>query len=170
MPPREVFLSHSSRDQRFTTSIVDVLRRHGVPVWYSASNIVGAQQWHDEIGAALRRCEWFVLVLSPNSIRSTWVQRELFYALNDARYANRIVPLLYQSCDYVQLSWVLPSFQTVDFTQSFEEGCQSLLRVWGIGYDGADSASESGGSRRSVGKRPSKPGSSTKRSTSKRRR
>ena len=41
--PDEVFLSHSSQDQEFATNLVDVLRRHGVPVWYSRTNMIGAQ-------------------------------------------------------------------------------------------------------------------------------
>jgi hypothetical protein len=34
---------------------------------YSRTNLVGAQQWHDEIGAALQCCDWFAIVLSPNA-------------------------------------------------------------------------------------------------------
>jgi hypothetical protein len=134
MIPSEVFLSHSSVDQGIVAAIAEVLHRHGVPAWYSKTNILGAQQWHDEIGAALNRCDWFVLVLSPNSVDSMWVKRELLFALQQNRFENRIVPLLYQDCDFSQLSWVLPSFQLVDFEQGFEEGCRDLLRIWGLGY------------------------------------
>lgn len=61
--PEEVFLSHASQDEAFATELAAELRRHNVPVWYSATNIVGAQQWHDEIGSALDRCDWFVVIL-----------------------------------------------------------------------------------------------------------
>jgi len=132
--PAEVFLSHSNRDRRFVTKLAEVLRSHGVPVWYSPTNIVGAQQWHDEIGKALRRCDWFVLVLSPHSVSSKWTKRELLYALNDARYEDRIVPLIYRACDESKLSWVLPTFQCIDFTVDYDAGCRNLLRTWGLGY------------------------------------
>jgi hypothetical protein len=132
--PQEVFLSHSSIDHDFVTNLAEVLRRHGVPVWYSRTNILGAQQWHDEIGAALKRCDWFLLVLSPNSAASMWVKRELIFALQQNRFENRVVPLLYQLCDFERLSWVLPSFQIVDFQETFAEGCRGLLRLWGVGY------------------------------------
>ena len=46
----------------------------------------------------------------------------------------RIVPLLWQSCDFDRLSWVLPSFQIIDFQRTFEDGCRDLLRLWGLGY------------------------------------
>lgn len=134
MTLHEAFLSHSSLDHDFVTDLATMLRRHGIPLWYSQTNIMGAQQWHDEIGAALRRCDWFLLVLSPNSVASIWVKRELIFALQQNRFENRIVPLLYQPCDFDRLSWVLPSFQIIDFQRTFEDGCRGLLRLWGLGY------------------------------------
>jgi hypothetical protein len=110
-----------------------------VRVWYSQTDIVGAQQWHDEIGAALRRCDWFLLVLSPHSVESMWVKRELLFALDQARFADRIVPIVLQPCRFDRLSWVLSSFQSVDFKQSFDQGCRDLLRVWGLNHRPADS-------------------------------
>lgn len=74
MRPAEVFLSHSGEDRQFGDELAVVLGRHGVPVWYSATNIQGAQQWHDEIGSALERCDWFLVVLSPASVQSMWVK------------------------------------------------------------------------------------------------
>jgi hypothetical protein len=132
--PNEVFLSHSSLDRPFANAIAEVFRYHGIPVWYSETNIVGAQQWHDEIGAALRRCDWLGVLLSPQSVDSIWVKREVLFSLNDHRYAERIVPIHYQPCDYDQLSWTLSLLQIVDFTGGFEDGCRALLRIWGVGY------------------------------------
>src|SRR3712207_4268095 len=134
MLPNEVFLSHSHLDQHFATPLVEVLRRHGIPVWHSATNIVGAQQWHDEIGAALKRCDWFVVILSPNSVASKWVKRELLFALNDDRYEGKIVPVLHRSCEYGDLSWTLSLLEMVDFVKDFDKGCRDLLRVWSLGY------------------------------------
>jgi hypothetical protein len=132
--PDEVFLSHSNHDRDFVDSLANVMRRHGVPVWYSQTNIMGAQQWHDEIGAALRRCDWFVIILSPQSVESEWVKHELMYVFRHNRLRNRIVPVLHQKCDPEQLSWMLPEFQMIDFTSNFADGCRSLFRVWGLGY------------------------------------
>lgn len=84
--PSEVFLSHSSLDYDFAEKLVQVLQSHGVPFWYSPINVIGAQQWHDEIGSALGRCDWFVVVLTPNSVDSTWVKRETLYALEHKQY------------------------------------------------------------------------------------
>jgi hypothetical protein len=134
MIPKEVFLSHSDKDRKFATDVVEVLRGHGIPVWYSRTNIVGAQQWHDEIGDALNRCDWFVIILSPDGVDSMWVKRELLFALQQPRFINKIIPLLCQPCNYMKLSWTLSQFQMIDFTHSLEDGCRELLRVWGIGF------------------------------------
>jgi hypothetical protein len=133
--PSEAFIAHASADQAFANRLVDVLRARHVPAWYSSTNIVGAQQWHDEIGAALARCDWFVVVLSRASIASPWVKHELLYALNDRRYQTHIVPILYRPCNWRALSWTLNAIQMIDFRGSFAAGCRELLRVWGLDYE-----------------------------------
>ncbi len=135
MLPKEVFLSHSSKDRKLANALAEVLKAHGVPVWFSRKNIRGAQQWHDEIGAALKRCDWFLVMLSPNSAKSMWVKRELLFALQQNHFENRIIPLLLKPCDHERLSWTLSLFQFVDLTALFDDGCRDLLRIWGIGFD-----------------------------------
>lgn len=133
MPRRKrCFLSHSDLDRRFVLRLADVLKRHRVKYWYSARHIAGAKQWHDEIGRALSRCGWFIVILTPSAVRSAWVKRELLFALNDHRYNEKIIPILLKQCDYRRLSWTLSEFQFVRFERSFEEGCRQLLRVWNI--------------------------------------
>ena len=134
MIPREVFLSNSSRDQVFVDQLAATLQTHGVPTWYSRINIVGAQQWHDEIGAALKRCDWLIVILSPHSVESLWVKRELLFALQQNHFEEKIIPLLLQDCDHERLSWTLSIFQMIDFKHDFKEGCRELFRIWGIGY------------------------------------
>ncbi len=133
--PAEVFLSHATADRKFADDLAGVLRAHGVPVWYSRTNLVGAQQWHDEIGHALARCDAFVVVLSPDAVGSQWVRLEFLYALTDRRYRERIVPVLLRPCATRELSWTLDAIQRVDFTADVDQGYRDLLRVWGLGYD-----------------------------------
>lgn len=75
--PAEVFLSHSHLDHRLTVRLSDALRRHGVSTWYSERHIAGAERWLDEIGAALDRCDWLVVLLTRSAVGSKWVKREL---------------------------------------------------------------------------------------------
>ena len=134
-PPHEVFLSNSNEDREFVDTVASKLRLHGIPVWYSRTNIIGGQLWHDEIGAALRRCDWFAVVLSPRSVDSMWVTREVVKAPEPRHLKNRIIPILYEPCDFERLSWTLSLFQMVDFTGQFADGLTALLRIWGVDYN-----------------------------------
>lgn len=106
--PTKVFVSQSHKDQALVEWLVGVLRRRPIPVSYSDTEIQGAQQWHDEIGRALKLYDWFVLVLSPNAVASRWVKREFWYTLQQDRFEGRIASPLHRECDYEQLSWILP--------------------------------------------------------------
>jgi hypothetical protein len=129
--PKKLFISHAKADQKFLEKLVAVLRENDLPLWHSRRHILGAQQWHDEIGAALRSCDWFILILSPAAVRSKWVKNEIVYALQSDRYKSHIVPILTRDCEFEKLSWVLPSIQFVDFSKDFEDGCRNLLKIWG---------------------------------------
>ena len=131
--PRELFLSHGHADDEFVVSLADVLRYHGVPCWYSERDIAGGQQWMDEIGSALDRCDWFAVVMTPTSVARRWVKRETQYALLEDQYADHIIPILKAECDYKRMAWPLATFEYVDFKSSFDDGCRQLLKRWGIG-------------------------------------
>ncbi len=128
-PKRKLFVSHSDKDREFVVRLTKLLQQHGVGFWYSGKHIAGAKQWHDEIGLALQQCNWFLLVLGPNAVRSEWVKRELLFALNEQRYSNQIMPVLYRKCRYSELSWTLPNLESIDFTGDFGAACHQLLRI-----------------------------------------
>lgn len=132
--PTELFLSYAHHDKDFASSLVETLEHHSVRVWFSQTSILAGQRWHDEIGAALERCDWFAVILSPAAVESRWVKRELGYALVENQYDNRVIPLLYKPCNYKKLAWDLPQFHMVDFTGTFSDGCRDLCRVWKIPY------------------------------------
>jgi len=129
--PVEVFLSHSSKDRELADRVVALLRDVRVPVFYSPAHIHGAREWLKVIGAALERCDWFIVLLTPNAVDSMWVDRELQYALIEPRYRNRIIPLLGKPCNYEKLSWTLKLFEIIDFAD-FKAGSRKLLATWGL--------------------------------------
>lgn len=115
--------------------VADELRRHRVRTWHSDHNIRGAQQWLDEIGKALERCDWFIVILTPAAVESRWVKHELMAALNEVKYDERIVPLLVTPCSYRGLAWPLGNLQMVSFKpRKFTEGMRELLRIWNLDY------------------------------------
>src|SRR4051812_6553014 len=96
---RRIFLSHSSSDRELAKKIKRVLERRGFSVWFSESELIGAEEWHSEIGRALARCDWFLLLATPAACRQPrnrpwWIQREVMHALNEYRYCGRFTPVL----------------------------------------------------------------------------
>lgn len=129
MRPRRIFLSHSSADRKAADRLARALTDAGLDVWYSKSHLKGAQQWQDEIGRALRRCNWFLLLLSPSAVKSMWVRRELSYALEKRRYNEHITPVLLRPCDYEKLSWMLGAIQMVQGVGRIDAVVEELLAV-----------------------------------------
>lgn len=77
MKPR-VFLSHSKKDKDFILKIANDLRIARIDVWYD--------EWEIPPGDSIRKkifedgipnCDLFFVYLTPNTIDSYWVQREL---------------------------------------------------------------------------------------------
>jgi hypothetical protein len=70
-----------------------------VHVWLDEWELEPGDSLHGVIGAALDKTAFVGVVISPNSIKSKWVQRELQAAL--AREVNQgkrfVIPLLYKS-------------------------------------------------------------------------
>jgi len=133
--PKLVFLSHASKDRKCVDKIAAVLHKQGIRVWYSRTHLGGAQQWQQEIGKALKRCDWFIVVLSPSAVKSKWVKHEIAYALIKPQYEDKIIPVLIADCDHEKLNWTLATFQMIDLTGSFARGCRDLLRIWGLRYN-----------------------------------
>ena len=132
--PAELFLSHSTADGPAALALAETLRRPGVPVWYAPDRLVGSELWIDEIGAALDRCDWFLVLVSSQTRNSFWVKREIQYALTQGRLVGRITAVVVDSTDARDLSWVFQTVQQIreaDFTQS----ARQVLRMWGIGLD-----------------------------------
>ncbi len=125
----EVFLSHASSDRAFVERLAQTLHDRKIPYFYSERYIRGAQQWHDELGAALARCRWFALVLTPKAVASVWVKRELLFALQTNHYKDRILPLLVKTCASNKLSWTLAGFQHIDFRTRRQDATQKLLEL-----------------------------------------
>lgn len=135
MTPRELFLSHSTQNLQTASAIAGTLRAHGVPVWHSQTNLLTAQQWHDEIGSALGRCDWFMVLLSNDAVHSVWVKRELLYALTHSQYENRIMPVVVEHCNFEALSWTLGQFQMADYSSDSDVAYAQILARWGLGFD-----------------------------------
>lgn len=92
MAQPKAFVSHSHVDDAFAEQLVYDLRMAGADAWLDKTDL-GAGDFQTGIGAALERCEWFVLVLTKSAIESPWVTQEV-HAANRLKHQMRIRDLI----------------------------------------------------------------------------
>lgn len=125
-----LFLSHSHSDKAFARRLGEVLKRHGIRVWVDEWEIKVGESLIQKISEGIQECEYLGVVLSPESVGSEWVQRELNIALTHEIVARKVkvLPLLYRDCRIP--AFLIDKFYA-DFTLSFDAGLVSLLRTLG---------------------------------------
>jgi hypothetical protein len=131
--PVEVFLSHAHQDVALTKRFATELRRHKVKCWFSEHHIQGGQQWQEEIGAALRRCDFFIVLLTRASVRSKWVKHEVAWVIDDRRYNERVLSILVEKCNHSRLNFVLKNLQMISH-KNVPTTMRAILACWKITY------------------------------------
>lgn len=125
-----IFLSHSHEDKPFVRRLAASLHERGVEeVWVDEAEIEIGDSLIRKIQDGIIKSEYFGIVLSPHSITSEWVQRELEQAMSmEIQSKNvKVLPLLYEKCD---LPGFLQGKLYADFTSEtvYESSLQKLLR------------------------------------------
>ena len=85
-----VFISYSRKDQPYARKLADDLHTHGFEPWRD-EHIEHGERWWRAIDKAIRGCAAFVVVMTPESEASKWVEREILLA---EREEKPIFPLL----------------------------------------------------------------------------
>jgi hypothetical protein len=127
------FLCHSTKDKPFVRRLARRLKLEGVTVWLDEAEINVGDSLTEKIGSAIDKTDFVGVVLSQNSVNSTWVQRELQIAMQREFKERRIVvlPLLFEP---VQVPPFLRDRKYADFTTSngFEDSYLCLLKTLGV--------------------------------------
>jgi hypothetical protein len=71
------FISYSSKDQEFAERLHADLQNKGVRCWYAPEDTQGGRKLHEQIDEAIHIHERLLLILSPHSMNSEWVQTEI---------------------------------------------------------------------------------------------
>jgi len=123
----QVFISYSRKDIEFVDRLANDLKAAGFEVWYDLSGLEAGTQWGSEIQKAIETSQFFLVVLSPNSIKSSWVEREFLHASDQD---IKIIPLLYQHCALPM--WSL-NLHFIDMQgKNYARKYQELLKIMGV--------------------------------------
>ncbi|MCH9688313.1 MAG: toll/interleukin-1 receptor domain-containing protein [Deltaproteobacteria bacterium] len=80
-PPR-IFLSYSHHDLATIKEVERSLQNAGGHVWYADESLRAGQNFSEEIAHEIQSAAVVALCVSPNSVRSRWVRREVEFAVN----------------------------------------------------------------------------------------
>jgi hypothetical protein len=121
-----VFVSHSSADGATAERVAKGLQAMGYGGWYAEWELKPGDSIVERIQKALSACDVLIVVLSPRSVASEWVQRELNSVLM-AQLSGQsvlVIPVLIETCEIPKL---LADTKHVDLRDDFERGFLTLL-------------------------------------------
>jgi len=76
----DIFISYSSKDREQAQLLTELLASAGLSVWIDQSSIGAATSWSGEISKAITDCKALIVLLSPSSVDSKNVTREVALA------------------------------------------------------------------------------------------
>lgn len=141
-----VFISYSREDSELTETLAANLIAQGFAPWVDRQRIEGGDDWEAVIRRAIQESIGFILVLTPNALKSQWVRSEFRRA---QELKKNILPLLYKPVDYrdAPLGWDVP--QHIDMRGDDSAALQQVARMLRRGMHGVPrSAAASGDSAR----------------------
>ena len=150
-----IFISYSHKDSEYAHALADRLQSLGFSVWIDARLDYGSQ-WPQAIQKYLDSCDAFILIMSPRSFASDWVQSELQRA---KRKRKPVFPLLLEGDEtwlavkstqyydvrsrklpddefYSDLNQVVSAEQAISHPQGFDNRTKSVSRLWPAGRTG----------------------------------
>ncbi len=123
-----VFISHSSTDVLFLNRLVNILNNHGITTWSSAHDLLGGDDFKNEIKTELNKADNLIIVVSKNSKNSSWVTREITFFEKDSN--RRVIPLQLDETNPNDIFDGLGDFHIIDFSTDQITGYMKLLAIF----------------------------------------
>jgi len=111
----QVFLSYAHPDRALAHALAADLKQRGLVVWSHDTELLPGDNIWLRNGEALRKSEAMVVLLSPEAMRSEWVQHEIEYALGNRNYEGRLFPV--QVRPTPSMPWILSKFKILNAKQ-----------------------------------------------------
>jgi len=121
----KVFISYSSLDKVIALKLANDLRSNNHNPWIDQHGIVGGDKWPTTIVQAIRDCDCIVLLMSPNSLGSDNVRKELHISVDEHK---PIIPIKIAPIEKIpdDFRYHLAGLQHIDFIGNYNDGFQKL--------------------------------------------
>ena len=123
---KDVFISYKSEEFDSANMVRGVLERNGISCWMAPADIPSGSNYAVEVPNAIRAAKVVVFILSEQSQKSEWTQKELDIALNAKK---PIMPFALEECDLISpFDFYLGNVQRNDVFQDVSSGLEKLVR------------------------------------------
>lgn len=122
-----IFLSYTQSDRPFARKLSERLGAAGFQVFDPVDELLPGDNWSLEIGRALDASDAMVVLISPASVRSPWVQREIQYALGSERFQDRLIPVEVEPTD--DFPWVLNHLPWIKLEGNLAEAGEQVSKI-----------------------------------------
>ena len=99
--PQSLFLCYTHSNKDFARKLAEDLISLGIAVWMDEGEIRPGDSLVSTIKVAIDRMDYFVILLSPQSVSSDWVKRELNIAIYNQfnKRSIKVIPILIADCE-----------------------------------------------------------------------
>lgn len=118
-----ILISYSRRDREAVKKLYAGLTALGFNLWRDLHDIEGGEPFWEAIKQAIDACESVVLCLSPEALKSAFVQKEWHYARQQGK---RVIPVVVDAVDFA----TVPRWMTRIDWKDFREGQPERDTVW----------------------------------------
>ena len=114
----KLFISYSRDDAgNFAKHIHKFMKTKGYAVFIDVNSITIGDPWARSIEKNISECDIFVVILTPDSLTSSYVEQEVLQAQKQNKI---IVPCKHEHVDYSEFRWGLEEKQGIEFSDKFD--------------------------------------------------
>lgn len=130
---KRVFLSYANSDLAIARQVAAQLEDAGHKVWFADDAVFPGENWAQEIGKALDKSEAMVVLISPESMKSSWVRRDIDFALSAPQYRGRLIPVIVKPTP--DIPWILKKFPSVRVGKRITEAGKEIASYVKDGFE-----------------------------------
>lgn len=126
------FISYSSKDEEFAERLYARMQQEHLRVWFAPEDMKGGRKMHEQIDEAIRVYDKLLLVLSPESMNSNWVELELRKARARERSEDRpiLFPISITEFDNIETWELIDADEGRDLAAEIREYFIPDFREW----------------------------------------
>lgn len=123
---KKIFISYSHKDRNFAKRLAESLHAAGEDVWWDQWEILAGDSLIKKIfEEGLSSAAVFIVILSPESVKSNWVSQELDVAtVRRIEGVTKIIPVVIGD---VKIPSALRALMYIDMRENFEQGVRKIV-------------------------------------------